>query len=75
MEGEDFFDEDFIFRQNEFRSEDLDVEERALMNIAAQEYDALRILAKLPKTSEIYQYKMQQYTEMSTMRTEMEKVL
>jgi hypothetical protein len=29
------FPEDFVFRQNEFRSEDLEVEERALMNIAA----------------------------------------
>jgi hypothetical protein len=35
------------------------VEERALMNLAAQEYDALRVLSKMPKTSEIYQYKMQ----------------
>ena len=34
-QGEDHFDDDFIFRQNEFRSEDLDVEERALMNISA----------------------------------------
>lgn len=27
--------EDFVFRQNEFRSEDLEVEERALMNLAS----------------------------------------
>lgn len=32
---EDPFPEDFVFRQNEFRSEDLEVEERALMNLAA----------------------------------------
>lgn len=29
------FPEDFVFRQNEFRCEDLEVEERALMNVAA----------------------------------------
>jgi hypothetical protein len=58
LSADDVFDEDFVFRQNEMRSEDLEVEERALMNLAAQEYDALRILSKLPKESEIYQYKM-----------------
>jgi hypothetical protein len=40
------------------RSEDLEVEERALMNLAAQEYDALRMLSRLPRDSELYQYKM-----------------
>lgn len=40
------------------RSEDLQVEERALMNLAAQEYDALRILSRLPPDSDLYQYKM-----------------
>jgi len=57
------------------RSEDLEVEERALMNLAAQEYDALRMLSRLPRDSELYQYKMNQYREMSTMRAEMEKML
>jgi hypothetical protein len=33
------------------------------------------MLSHLPKNSEVYQYKMQQYREMSTMRAEMEKVL
>jgi hypothetical protein len=32
---EDPFPEDFVFRQNEFRCEDLEVEERAIMNMAA----------------------------------------
>jgi hypothetical protein len=45
------------------------------MTLAASEYDALRILAKLPKSSELYQYKMGQYRELSLMRAEMEKVL
>ena len=51
------------------------MEERALMNIAASEFDELRILSKLPKGSEIYKHKMQQYKEMSAMRAEMEKIL
>jgi len=33
--GGEPFPEDFVFRQNEYRSEDLEVEERALMNIMA----------------------------------------
>lgn len=45
------------------------------MNLSAQEYDALRILSRLPKNSDVYQHKMMQYREMSTMRSEMEKVL
>ena len=69
------FPEEFIFRQNDFRSEDLEVEERALMNIAAQEYDHLRLLSRLPTNSELYRYKMDQYKELSTMRAEIEKVL
>ena len=31
--------DDFHFRQNEGRTDDLEVEERALMNLAAQEID------------------------------------
>ena len=30
-----YFPDDFKFRQNEFRAEDMEVEERALMNLAA----------------------------------------
>ena len=73
--GGDYLDDEFVFRQNEIRSEDLQVEERALMNLAAQEYDSLRILSRLPPDSDLYQYKMNQYREMSTMRAEMEKML
>eukprot|EP00347_Sterkiella_histriomuscorum_P021982 403332092 len=69
------FPEDFVFRQNEFRCEDLEVEERALMNLTAQEFDALRQISKLPVNSELYRYKMDQYKELSTMRGEIEKVL
>ena len=53
----------------------MEVEERALMNLAAQEFDQLRILSKLPKDTEVYRHKMAQYKEMSAMRAEMEKLL
>lgn len=50
--------DDFIFRQNETRNADLEVEERALMNLAAQEMDQMRILQKLPKNSDLYNLKL-----------------
>ncbi|CAI2387400.1 unnamed protein product [Moneuplotes crassus] len=71
----DPFPEDFVFRQNDFRSEDLEVEERALLNLNLQEYDNLRVLSKLPANSELYRYKMDQFKEASTIRGEIEKVL
>ena len=74
-QAEEPFPENFIFRQNDYRSEDLEVEERALMNIASQEYDHLRLLSRLPANSELYRYKMDQYKELSAMRSEVEKVL
>ena len=58
LKDDEPFPEDFVFRQNEFRCEDLEVEERALMNISAQEYDNLRLIAKLPVKSELYRFKM-----------------
>jgi len=45
------------------------------MNLAAQEYDQLRVIEKLPKDSELYAYKLKQYKELSAMRAEVEKVL
>jgi|TARA_B110000285_G_C15107737_1_gene609062 hypothetical protein len=38
------FPDEFAFRQNDQRADDLEVEERALMNLAAQEYDSLRVI-------------------------------
>ena len=73
--GEESFPEDFIFRQNDFRSEDLEVEERAMLSLLYQEYDHMRVLSKLGVNSELYRYKMDQYKELSTMRSEVEKVL
>jgi len=37
----------------------------------AQEYDALNLLARLPKESELYQAKLKQFQEMSRMRQEL----
>jgi len=33
------------------------------------------VIQKLPKNSELYQYKLRQYKELSAMRVEIEKVL
>ena len=42
--GGESFPEDFIFRQNDFRSEDLEVEERAMLSLLYQEYDHMRVI-------------------------------
>jgi len=73
--GHGAFPDDFIFRQNDFRSEDLEVEERALLSLGLQEYDNMRVLSNMPVNSELYRYKMDQYKEASTIRSEVEKVL
>lgn len=57
--GQFVFPDEFLFRQNEARTADLEVEERALMNLAAQEYDQLRVIQRLPKGSDLYTYKLQ----------------
>ena len=64
-----------IFAQNEQRAEDMEAEEKALLNVAAQEYDALKMLSDLDPESELYKYKLQQYKEMSTYRADIEKAL
>lgn len=69
------FPEDLVFLQNGTRSEDLEVEERAMLNLAMQEYDHLRLISKLPTNSELYRFKMDQFKELSTMRAEIEKVM
>lgn len=64
-----------IFAQNEDRTDDLEEEEKALLNLAAQEYDSLQMLAKLDPESDLYKYKLQQYKEMSAYRADVEKAL
>ena len=66
--AEAIFPDEFAFRQNEDRTADLETEERAMMNLQAQEYDQLRVIQRLPKESELYKFKMQQFKELSGMR-------
>lgn len=40
-------------------------------SLVAQEYDALNLLARLPKDSELYAVKMKQFQEMTKMRQEL----
>lgn len=63
------------FAQNEERADDLEEEEKALLNLTAQDYDELQLLAKLDPESELYKHKAQQYKEMAAHRADAEKVL
>ena len=45
-----------FFLQNEVRSVDLSEEERILMNLQAQEVDALRVISRIPIGTELYRY-------------------
>ena len=62
-------------RQNETRSEDQDAEEKAMTNLAAQEYDALRVLQTIPEHTELYKFKLEQYKKLSEARARAELVL
>ena len=64
-----------IFAQNECHATDLEDEEKALLNVAAQEYDNLKMISNLDPNSELYKYKVKQYKEMSTYRADVEKAL
>lgn len=64
-----------FFLQNEVRSVDLTDEERLLMNLQAQEVDALRVISRIPIGTELYRFKMEQFKELSTTRAEVEKIV
>lgn len=64
-----------FFVQNEVRNVDLTEEERLLINLQAQEVDALRMLSQVPIGTELYHFKLAQYKELSTTRSEMEKLI
>lgn len=64
-----------FFLQNEVRSVDLSEEERILMNLQAQEVDALRVISRIPIGTELYRFKMEQFKELSTTRAEIEKIV
>ena len=61
------------FKQNDSRPEDMEVEERALMNLYAKDFDDLRVLNMLSSNQDLYEHKMKQYLDMSQMRIEAEK--
>jgi hypothetical protein len=65
----------YAFRQNELRVDDLDKEEKALMNLQAQEFDQMRLLQHLDKNSDLYEHKLKQFKELSDFRAEAEKDL
>jgi len=64
-----------FFVQNEARSVDLNEDERMIVGLGAQEVDALRLLSQIPIGTELYRFKMEQFKELSTTRTEMEKIM
>ena len=61
------------FKQNDIRAEDLEVEERALMNLYAQDFDDLKLLNLVSGNKDIYEHKMNQYKNISRLRIEAEK--
>jgi hypothetical protein len=65
--------EDFV--QKEVRTVDLDPEERALINLTAQEVDAIRMIEQIPVGTELYRFKTEQYKELSATRAEVDKVV
>ena len=70
-----YSDQREFFLQNEARSVDLNEDEKYLLNLQAQEADSLRILSQIPLGTDLYRFKMEQYKELSTMRTEAEKIV
>jgi hypothetical protein len=63
------------FKQNLGRADDLEVEERAIMNLYAQDFDELRLLNLLEADQDLYTHKVRQYLDSSHFRTEAEKQL
>lgn len=63
------------FKQNVDRAEDLEVEERAIMNMYAQDFDDLRLLNMLSSNDELYQHKLRQYKDISNSRIQAERIL
>ena len=49
----------YKLRQDIDRCEDLESEEKAMVNLAAQEYDALKMLSTIPEHTDLYKYKFE----------------
>lgn len=56
------------------RNEGLEVEERASISLAQQDYDQMRMLSGLAPDSNLYGYKLDQFKGNSTSRSEIDKV-
>ena len=65
----------YKLRQDVDRCDDLESEEKAMVNIAAQEYDALKILSSIPEHTELFQFKLEQYKRLSDGRAKAELLL
>ena len=55
----------YKFRQDVERSEDLESEEKALLNLMAQEYDHMKLLSTIPEHTDLYKFKLEQYMKLS----------
>ncbi len=65
----------FRLRQDVERCVDQETEEKAMTNLAAQEYDALKVLSTIPEHSELYKFKFDQYKKLSEARAKAEVLL
>jgi hypothetical protein len=61
------------FKQGLARPEDMDREERAVMNLYAKDYDDLKLLDMLKGNSDLYIHKLKQYKSSSKQRNDVEK--
>jgi hypothetical protein len=65
----------YKLRQDVDRCEDLESEEKAMVNLASQEYDALKVLSTIPEHTELYKFKFEQYMKLSEVRAKAEVYL
>ena len=43
-----------------------------MVNLAAQEYDAMKLLSAIPEHSDLYKFKLEQYKQISNARAKAE---
>ena len=70
---DDFIDENIL--GNYGRNPDLNIHERYLNFISTAEIDNMRILERAPQNTELYRFKLEQFKESSTSRSEIEKLI
>ena len=71
----DHLERAYKLRQDIERCDGLEAEEKALVHLQAQEYDALKVLSCIEKDSDLYQFKLEQYKKMSEVRARIENHL